>query len=44
MIGFGRYFLENAPKEINSTLGYRTFRSRKNQDTWIFAHNYCGKS
>jgi len=23
--------------------GYRTNKSMKNKDTWIFAHNYCGK-
>lgn len=43
MIGFGRYFLRNAPKEINSIFGYRTTMSMKNKDTWNFAHNYCGK-
>ena len=24
MIGFGRYFMKKAPKEINSVFGYRT--------------------
>ncbi len=43
MIGFGRYFLKTAPKEINTLFGYRTTMSMKNKDTWIFAHNYCGK-
>lgn len=43
MVGFGRYFLKTAPKEINAVFGYRTSMSMKNQDTWIFAHNYCGK-
>lgn len=43
MIGFGRYFLKNAPKEINAVFGYRTTMSMKNKDTWIFAHHYCGK-
>lgn len=43
MIGFGSYFRKNAPKEINSTFGYRTTRSMKNRDTWEFAHNCCGK-
>lgn len=43
MIGFGRYFLKSAPKEINSIFGYRTTMSMKNKDTWIFAHHYCGK-
>lgn len=43
MIGFGRYFLKNAPKEINAIFGYRTTMSMKNNDTWEFAHKYCGK-
>lgn len=43
MIGFGRYFLKSAPKEINVIFGYRTTMSMKNKDTWMFAHNYCGK-
>lgn len=43
MIGFGRYFAQKAPKEINMLFGYRTSRSMKNMETWIFAHNYCGK-
>ena len=43
MIGFGRYFLENAPKEINAIFGYRTTMSIKNRATWIFAHHCCGK-
>ncbi len=42
MIGFGRYFLKSAPKEINAIFGYRTTMSMKNKDTWIFAHHYCG--
>ena len=43
MIGFGRYFMKKAPKEINAVFGYRTAMSMKNQDTWEFAHRYCGK-
>lgn len=43
MIGFGRYFMKNAPKEINAVFGYRTPMSMKNEDTWEFAHKYCGK-
>lgn len=31
------------PKNINGAIGYRTERSRKNMDTWKFAHEYCGK-
>lgn len=43
MIGFGKYFSEKAPKEINDAFGYRTSMSMKNKDTWEFAHHYCGK-
>ena len=31
------------PKNINDFIGYRTYRSMKNMDTWIFANNYCGR-
>lgn len=43
MIGFGKYFTQNAPKEINKVFGYRTPMSMKNKETWEFAHHYCGK-
>ena len=43
MIGFGRLFLRNAPREINFAFGYRTTMSMKNKDTWEFAHIFCGK-
>lgn len=43
MIGFGKYFIKNAPKEINAVFGYRTSMSMKNKDTWKYAHKYCGK-
>ena len=43
LIGFGKYFLKTAPKEINTIFGYRTTMSMKNKDTWEFAHKYCGK-
>ena len=33
MIGFGRYFMKKAPKEINAVFGYRTSMSMKNKDT-----------
>lgn len=39
--GYSMY--KNPPKEINGLVGYRTAMSRKNKDTWAFAHNYCGK-
>jgi len=31
------------PKEINGLIGYRTAMSKKNKDTWAFAHDYCGR-
>ena len=43
MIGFGRSFMKNTPKEINAVFGYLTSISMKNKDTWEFAHRYCGK-
>lgn len=43
MVGFGKYFIKKAPKEINMIFGYRTTMSMKNKDTWAFAHKYCGK-
>lgn len=43
MIGFGGYFHKNTPKEINNCVGYRTTMSKKSQDTWEFAHHFCGK-
>lgn len=43
MIGFGKLFLNNMPKHINSAFGYRTRMSSINQDTWEFAHQYAGK-
>ena len=43
MIVIGKVFVKNPPKNINYIVGYRTSRSMKNQDTWNFAHLYCGK-
>lgn len=31
------------PKRINGFYGYRTRMSRKNQKTWDFANQYCGR-
>lgn len=39
----GWFMWKHAPKQINSIIGYRTKRSMKNDDTWKFAHNFCGK-
>lgn len=43
MIGIGRIFVSHPPKKINYIYGYRTTRSMKNNETWHFAHNYCGR-
>lgn len=43
MFFFGNYFQNGEPKKINWAFGYRTRRSMMNQDTWKFAHEYCGK-
>lgn len=43
MTVFGAVFLKHPPKDINGLYGYRTPRSMKNEDTWIFAHAVCGK-
>ena len=43
MIGFGQLFLNRAPQNINYAFGYRSTMSMKNEDTWQFAHKYCGK-
>lgn len=43
MIISGRIMWKHSPKNINSMIGYGTSRSMINMDTWIFAHDYCGK-
>ena len=43
MLFFGNLFIKHPPKTINGVYGYRTKRSMKNMDTWIFAHQYCGR-
>lgn len=43
MMGFGLLFKKTPPMEINSVFGYRTARSAKNKETWLFAHQYCGR-
>lgn len=43
MIGFGKEFMRNPPKEINPGYGYRTTMSMKNKMTWDFAQRYAGK-
>ena len=43
MIGFGRYFMKKAPKEINSVFGYRTSMSMKNKDIPDFTAIFMSK-
>ena len=43
MVGIGTRFLKHHPGTINAWYGYRTARSMKNQETWDFAHEICGK-
>lgn len=40
---FGWRFLKKPPQKINRYYGYRTKRSMKNQDTWMYAHKCCGE-
>ncbi len=43
MIIGGWSMWKHCPKKINGLCGYRSSRSRLNQDTWRFAHENCGK-
>ena len=43
MLYFGHRFQRKAPDKINLTFGYRTARSMKNRDTWVFAHAQAGR-
>lgn len=43
MVIFGSVFVKHPPGSINMAYGYRTKRSMKNQETWDFAHEYCGR-
>ena len=43
MIFFGIKFQKAPPNNINWAYGYRTERSMKNRDTWVFAHNCIGR-
>lgn len=43
ILGFGKVFIKHPPKDINGVYGYRSSMSMKNQETWDFAHHYCGR-
>ena len=32
------------PRSVNNFFGYRTRWSKKNPDTWKFAHEHCGRT
>ena len=44
MLVFGWVFRCRAPKKINVWYGYRSARSMKNEDTWVFAHQHIGRT
>ena len=44
MLVFGWIFRCQAPKKINVWYGYRSARSMKNEDTWVFAHQHIGRT
>lgn len=43
MLAFGWLFQKKPPRRINGVYGYRTARSMKNEETWLFAHKICGR-
>ena len=43
MLISGYMMYRHPPKKINGIYGYRTSRSMKNEQTWRFANNYCGR-
>lgn len=43
MTVLGYVFLKRPPKNINMFYGYRTSRSMSSMDSWIYAHERCGR-
>ncbi len=43
MLIFGLILSKRPPKKINSFYGYRTRRSMKNMDTWLFGNQTMGQ-
>lgn len=43
MLIAGHCMCRHPPKKINGYVGYRSPMAKKNKDTWLFAHEYCGK-
>ncbi len=44
MVAAGWWMEKKGPKKINSWIGYRTGLSMKNEETWRFAQNHCGRT
>ena len=44
MLVFGWIFHRQTPKKITVWYGYRSARSMKNEDTWVFAHQHIGRT
>ena len=43
MMVVGYLMFKYPPKKVNLFVGYRTFKSMKNEKTWKVANRYCGK-
>ena len=43
MIFFGRSYRKTPPAAINDYEGYRTKRSKKSAESWVYAHRYWGR-
>ena len=43
MLLIGYLMFKYPPKKINPIIGYRTFKSMKNEKTWKKANQYCGR-
>ena len=43
MIILGRFLWKHCPKERSGVIGYRTKKSMKNNETWKFGNEYCGR-
>ena len=39
----GWAFVKHPPKTVNGAVGYRTRRSMRTPQTWLFAPRYCGR-
>ncbi len=44
MVLAGLWMEKKGPKKVNFWMGYRTGLSMKNQETWRFAQEHCGRT